>query len=112
MAEEITREMFDHLVHLAQFELSEEEAEYLRRELNRQLDAIHKLEAIPLEEDVPITSHGVPYRPEDRAPLREDEVRPYPHPERLRDLAPEEEDGYFVVPDTRRTEALTGKDAS
>lgn len=110
MAEEITREMFDHLVHLAQLELSQEEAEYLRRELNRQLEAIHKLEAIPLEEDVPITSHGVLYRPEDRAPLRDDAVRPYPHPERLRALAPEEEDGYFVVPDTQRAQALTERD--
>ena len=109
MAEEITRELFDHLVHLAQFELSPQEAEYLRRELNRQLDAIHKLEAIPLGEDVPITSHGVPYRPEDRPPLREDEVRPFPHPEGLRSLAPEGEEGYFVVPDTRRTRALTGE---
>ncbi len=109
MAEEITRDIFEHLVHLAQLDLSPEEAEYLRRELNRQLDAIHKLEAIPLDDTVPITSHGVPYRPEDRPPLREDEVKPFPRPEALRALAPEEEEGYIVVPDTERTDALTGE---
>ena len=103
--EEITPELFAHLVHLAQFELSPEEAEYLRRELNRQLDAIHKLERIPLADDVPVTSHGIPYQPQDRAPLREDTPRPFPHPERLLALAPKEEDGYFVVPDAE-TEAL------
>ena len=41
--------------------LSPEEAEYLRRQLNNQLKAIHELEAIPLDESLPVTSHGVPY---------------------------------------------------
>ena len=57
---EITRRVFDHLVALAAFELEHEEAEYLRGELNEQLRAIRELEAIPVEEDVPITSHGGP----------------------------------------------------
>ncbi len=99
MSEEISRELFDHLVTLAAFELSAEEAEYLRRELNKQLDAIHELEAVPVDEDTPLTSHGVPYTPEISAPPREDQWRPYPHPEKILSQAPETEDGYIVVPD-------------
>ena len=37
MTEEITRELFDKLVDLAALELDEEEAEYIRRQLNDQL---------------------------------------------------------------------------
>ncbi len=99
MSEEISRELFDHLVELAAIELNEEEAEYLRRELNRQLSAIHELEAIPLDADMPITSHGVPYTADIRPPIREDRWQPYPHPERILDGAPETEDRYIVVPD-------------
>ncbi|NPA93019.1 MAG: Asp-tRNA(Asn)/Glu-tRNA(Gln) amidotransferase subunit GatC [Chloroflexi bacterium] len=99
MSEEISRELFDHLVELAAFELSEEEADYLRRELNKQLDAIHELEAVPVDENTPITSHGVPYTPDISAPPREDQWQPYPQPEKILAQAPETEDGYIVVPD-------------
>jgi aspartyl/glutamyl-tRNA(Asn/Gln) amidotransferase C subunit len=99
MREEIDRALFEHLVELAAFELSEGEAEYLRRELNHQLDAIHELEAVPLAADTPITSHGVPYTPEISPPPREDRWQPFEHPERLMAQAPESEDGYIVVPD-------------
>jgi len=44
--EEITREIFDYLVDLAALEMDDEEAVYLRNELNNQLDAIRELEAI------------------------------------------------------------------
>ena len=40
MAEEITAEIFDHLVELAALELEAKEAEYLRAQLNSQLKAI------------------------------------------------------------------------
>ena len=50
MSDPITPEIFAHLVDLAALELSPEEAEYLRRQLNNQLKAIHELEAIPLDE--------------------------------------------------------------
>ncbi|HFC09516.1 MAG TPA: hypothetical protein ENJ54_06670 [Chloroflexi bacterium] len=99
MSEEIDRTLFDHLVELAAFELGSDEAEYLRRELNKQLDAIHELEAVPLDADTPITSHGVPYTQAISAPPREDRWQPFPHPEKLMAQAPETEDGYIVVPD-------------
>jgi aspartyl-tRNA(Asn)/glutamyl-tRNA(Gln) amidotransferase subunit C len=57
----ITPDLFEHLVQLAALELEPEEAGYLRKELNNQLKAIHELEAIPLEKNTPLASHGVPY---------------------------------------------------
>ena len=57
----ITPETFEHLVDLAALEMDTEHGEYLRGELNNQLNAIHELEAIPLEGEIAVTSHGVPY---------------------------------------------------
>jgi aspartyl/glutamyl-tRNA(Asn/Gln) amidotransferase C subunit len=101
---EITPDLFEHLVGLAALELSPDEAEYLRRELNNQLKAIHELEAIPLDADMPMTSHGVPYTPQISPTLREDEWLPDPHPENIVRQAPETEDGYIIVPDIPHTE--------
>lgn len=99
----ISRATFDHLVDLAALELDESQAEYLRRELNHQLGAIHELEAIPLSPDVQTTSHGVPYTDESRPFLREDRWQPYPHPEEILEQAPEVNEGYIVVPDIPHT---------
>ena len=99
MTDEITPELFDHLVELAALELSAEEGEYLRRQLNNQLMAIHELQAIPLDPETPIASHGVPYTPETSAAIREDILKPYPQPARLLSGAPEVQDDYIVVPD-------------
>ena len=99
MSDEITPELFTHLVELAALELSAEEGEYLRRELNNQLKAIHELEAIPLDPATPIASHGVPYTPDTSPAIREDIVQAYPDPARLLKTAPETEAGYIVVPD-------------
>ncbi len=100
MPEEISPALFAHLVELAALELTPEEAEYLRRELNRQLEAIHQLEATPIPPDTPITSPGVPYTPPRRAPLRDDAWRPYPNRDALLRQAPETDaEGYVVVPD-------------
>ncbi len=100
MPEEITPELFAHLVELAALELTPDEAAYLRRELNRQLDAIHLLERTAIPPDTPITSHGVPYPRERRAPLRDDAPRPFPRRDALLQQAPETDpEGYVVVPD-------------
>jgi aspartyl/glutamyl-tRNA(Asn/Gln) amidotransferase C subunit len=99
MTETITPEIFAHLVQLAALELSAEEAEYLRHELNNQLKAIHDLEAIPLADNTPITSHGVPYTPEITPPLREDEWKPDPARGGILEQAPESDNGYIIVPD-------------
>lgn len=101
---QITPDLFDHLVLLAALELPTEEAEYLRRELNNQLKAIHELEAIPLDAGTQPTSHGVPYTPAITPAPREDDWAPHPNPEEILEQAPEVEDGYVVVPDIPHTE--------
>ena len=102
--EEISPELFDHLVLLAALELSQDEKDYLRRQLNNQLKAIEELAAIPLDENTPPASHGIPYSAEMRPPLREDEWQPYPQPEKILKGAPDTEEGYITVPDILHTD--------
>lgn len=104
MDEKITPEVFQKLVELASLELSEQEAEYLRQELNHQLISIEVLESIPIDEDVEVASHGVPYPPQRSPQPREDEVVPDPNREEILEQAPEVEDGYIVVPDISHEE--------
>jgi aspartyl/glutamyl-tRNA(Asn/Gln) amidotransferase C subunit len=99
MSERITREIFEGMVKLAALDLDKAEAEYLRRELNSQLTAIDDLNAIPLDADTPIASHGVPYTQAMSAGIRLDEWRPWDNPEKIIDQSPENEDRFFVVPD-------------
>jgi aspartyl/glutamyl-tRNA(Asn/Gln) amidotransferase C subunit len=103
MSDSISPEIFAHLVDLAALELSDAEAEYLREQLNHQLKAIHELEAIPLEDDTPVTSHGVPYTAQISQPPRADVWQPSPDVERILTQAPEIDDGYIVVPDIPHT---------
>jgi aspartyl-tRNA(Asn)/glutamyl-tRNA(Gln) amidotransferase subunit C len=95
----ITKEIFDHIVELAALELDAEEARYLRSELNDQLRAIRELEAIQVDNNVLITSHGVPYTDAISLPLREDEVEECKEADDILDQAPEVEERYIVVPD-------------
>lgn len=99
MKNRIDPQTFQHLVDLAALELDPEEGEYLRGELNKQLDAIHELEAIPLEGDSAVTAHGVSYTAEIRQPLREDEWEPLEDPAEIIAQAPESEYGFVIVPD-------------
>jgi aspartyl-tRNA(Asn)/glutamyl-tRNA(Gln) amidotransferase subunit C len=99
MSEEITPELFQHLVELAALELEPEEGEYLRREMNNQLKAIHELASIPLETGVPTASHGIPYTVAISANFRLDEWRTSSEAEKLLAQAPEMEDGYIIVPE-------------
>ncbi|MEI7845808.1 MAG: aspartyl/glutamyl-tRNA amidotransferase subunit C [Chloroflexota bacterium] len=99
MADEITPELFNHLAELAALELSQAESEYLRRELNNQLKAIHELESIPLDISTPIASHGVPYTPESSPSIRDDILVKYPDADKLILGVPETADNYIVVPD-------------
>jgi aspartyl-tRNA(Asn)/glutamyl-tRNA(Gln) amidotransferase subunit C len=99
MAEKITREVFDKMVELAALELSDEEAEYLRRELNNQLTAVEELAAIPLGDGVLPAAHGVPYMDETSPKIREDKHDPFKNPQEILAQAPDSQDGYFVVPD-------------
>lgn len=100
----ITPAVFKRLVELAALELEQGEAEYLRRELNQQLQAIRDLEAIELSPELEITSHGVPYSPDIRPDLRPDTDRPATFADAILEQAPEVEDRYLVVPDIPHTE--------
>ena len=98
MSEEITRDVFDKIVELAALELEEDEAEYIRRQLNDQLAAIAELEAVPLNSDTPPAAHGVSYTPAVSAPARRDEHAPFAKPDEILAIAPEEEERYFITP--------------
>jgi aspartyl-tRNA(Asn)/glutamyl-tRNA(Gln) amidotransferase subunit C len=104
MSDEITSELFAHLVELAALELTPEEGEYLRQQLNGQLKAIRELERIPVPDDVPPAAHGVPYPEAIRPPLRADEPRLSPSAGLILKQAPEVEEGYFVVPEIPHTD--------
>ena len=99
MSEEITRDVFDKIVELAALELEEDEAEYIRRQLNDQLAAIAELEAVPLNENTPPAAHGVPYTPAVSAPARQDVHAPFSDPDKIIGVAPEEDERYFITPD-------------
>lgn len=104
MSDEITPEVFNHLVELAALELDAKDAEYLRRELNHQLAAIHILEGIALPDDVAPAARGVPYPPERSAPIRPDEVVRCEERDAILSQAPELDDGYIVVPEIPQEE--------
>ncbi len=95
----IDEAVFGHLADLAALELSPDEAEYLRRELNLQLRAIAELAAADLPEDTPITSHGIPYEGSTGPGLRSDEIRDSSDADAILEQAPEREGRYIVVPD-------------
>jgi aspartyl-tRNA(Asn)/glutamyl-tRNA(Gln) amidotransferase subunit C len=104
MSDEITPELFAHLVELAALELTPAESEYLRKELNGQLKAIAELERIPVPADVPPAAHGVTFTPDIRPALRADETRPSTEAEKILQQAPETDEGYFVVPEIPHTD--------
>jgi aspartyl-tRNA(Asn)/glutamyl-tRNA(Gln) amidotransferase subunit C len=103
MSDQITPEIFEHLVDLAALELDKEQAEYLRQQLNNQLKSIHELEAIPLDENIPASLHGVPFEAGQSSSPREDVWKPSPDVKDILTQAPEIEDGYIVVPDIPHT---------
>jgi aspartyl-tRNA(Asn)/glutamyl-tRNA(Gln) amidotransferase subunit C len=99
MPEEISPELFNHLVELAALELAPDEAEYLRRELNNQLASIHTLAAIPLPDNIEPAARGVPYPVETSAPPREDIHIPWQNVAAMLAQAPQVDDGYIIVPE-------------
>jgi len=104
MTEKISIETFEHLVELAALALSDEEAVYLRRELNNQLDAVDELAAIPLDEDLELTAHGVPYTEATSPAMRKDEWLPNEAPQTIIQQAPQSNHGFIVVPDIPHTD--------
>jgi aspartyl-tRNA(Asn)/glutamyl-tRNA(Gln) amidotransferase subunit C len=104
MTDQITPELFNHLVQLAALELSADETEYLRGQLNNQLKAIHELELIPVDPATPIAAHGVPYTARNRQLARPDQLKPYADPIEILDQAPETDERYIIVPEIPHTE--------
>jgi aspartyl-tRNA(Asn)/glutamyl-tRNA(Gln) amidotransferase subunit C len=104
MAEAITAAIFDHLVELAALELEAKEAEYLCAQLNSQLKAIRELEAIEVDPEMGITSHGVPYTPDISAVPRADLAAPSDLADAILRQAPETDGRYLVVPDIPHTD--------
>ncbi len=102
--EQITPEVFDHLVGLAALDLRADEAEYLRRELNSQLAAVSELEAIEIPDDLPLAAHGVPYPPERRQALRPDRHDPFENSGAILKQGPQTDESCFVVPDIPHTD--------
>lgn len=99
MPEEISPELFAHLVDLAALALSTDEADYLRRQMNNQLKAIHELESIPLDSEIVVAAHGIAYSPEMASKNRKDEWSAYSDPDMLLKQAPESENKYIIVPE-------------
>lgn len=99
MPDEITPELFVQLAELAALELTPEESDYLRRELNSELKVIHELERIPIPDGVPLAAHGVTFTPELQPALRPDEARVSAEADAILKQAPEADEGYFVAPD-------------
>jgi aspartyl-tRNA(Asn)/glutamyl-tRNA(Gln) amidotransferase subunit C len=99
MSEEISPEMFKQLAALAALDLDQEQADYLRHELNQQLKAIHELAAIPLDDDLRITPHGIVYDQAISPTPREDVWQPCADPQKILNQAPQVEDQYIIVPD-------------
>lgn len=105
MSDTISPELFLHLVELAALDLTPEEGEYLRGQLNGQLKAIAELERIPISDDVPPAAHGVAFPASIRPPLRADESHVDPAlAARILKQAPEIDEGYFVVPEIPHTD--------
>jgi aspartyl-tRNA(Asn)/glutamyl-tRNA(Gln) amidotransferase subunit C len=104
MSDSINHEVFNHLVQLAALELDQAEAEYLRLQLNNQLKVINELETIPLDETLPVTTHGMPYSPEITPPIRLDEWIACPNPDEILAQAPQVEERYVIVPEIPHTE--------
>ena len=99
MPEEISLDLFAHLVDLAALELAPEETDYLRRQMNNQLKAIKELASIPLDSEIEVTPHGIAYSPEISAKRRNDEWSAYPDPGLLLKQSPEIENDYIIVPE-------------
>jgi len=101
--EQITPQVFEHLIKLAALQLDEKQAEYLRRELNHQLQSIHELEAIPIPDGLSISVHGVTYPKNTPLDLRDDQWQPFPNSADIIGQAPRSENNQFAVPDIPHT---------
>ena len=100
MADEvIDKNLFDELALTGEIGMDPEEAEDIRREMNRQMDVIRQLEGIPLDDSLPPVIRGNPYPPEIRCGLREDIPVKFDNAAEIVAQAPRRQDGWIVSPD-------------
>lgn len=90
----LTKEQVEHVAKLARLALTGEETERLRVQLSSILDHVEKLQALDVS-NVPPTTHAVEVP---STPMREDRVHRTLSPAEATANAPEQADGYFVVP--------------
>ena len=89
----ISRQEVEHVARLARLELTEEEIELFRSQLDAVLERAQRIQALDLD-DVPPTAHPV----ELTNVWRQDVVVPFADPAPILDNAPATEDGRFRVP--------------
>lgn len=99
MDEIITKELFDELAATGGILFQPEEAEALRKEMNRQMAVIRQLDHIPLDGSLPPVIHGNPYPQEIRCGLREDEWVRFDNASGIIAEVPCSREGYIVSPD-------------
>jgi aspartyl-tRNA(Asn)/glutamyl-tRNA(Gln) amidotransferase subunit C len=90
---ELTLEEVEHVALLARLELTPQERERLRADLNVILEHFARLRELDTT-DVPPTSHAIPME----NVFREDETRPCLPREAFLSEAPEANEEFFVVP--------------
>jgi aspartyl-tRNA(Asn)/glutamyl-tRNA(Gln) amidotransferase subunit C len=89
----ISREEVEHVARLARLELTEEEIETFRAQLDAVLERAQRIQALDLD-DVPPTAHPI----ELSNVWREDVVVATPEPAQILENGPQIEDGKFRVP--------------
>ena len=104
MNERIDKETFDHLVDLAAIALTENEAQYLRRELNKQINIIQEMAAVAVDDEILLTTHGIQYTPMLSPEIRKDIRQPSDKASAIMSQVPESQDGYILVPQTPHTD--------
>ena len=94
MAEsKITLEQVRHVALLARLELSPQDEERLRADMDEMLAYVDKLNELDTEDVAPTTQVG-----EAGTPMRDDEVTNRPHAEAMLANAPSRDRNYFKVP--------------
>ena len=88
----VTESELRHVAALARLELHAERVPALLAEMNRILDYVGVLQQVELTGTVSSTS------PSEPTPLRVDEVGAVPLEREISSFAPEERDGFFLVP--------------
>ena len=99
MDEVISIKTFSQLAAVGGIELTADEAEDLRGEINRQMRVIRQLEAIPLEDHIRPVIRGNPYPEGVRCELREDIPLPFGNSDGIIAQAPSVRDRCIVSPD-------------